>query len=98
MSKIDIDTILKADKIMKRDDSKLELINYLKSAIENKPIDKRIKCARIDFISEQLGKSYKNVQGHIFRNQYCSTSLLCDYVRVVKENIKKFPFSVNSNA
>lgn len=94
MKKLDVETILEADTIIRNKESKRNLINYLKASINNGKIDKRIKCARIEFISKESENSYKNVQGHIFRGQHCSISLLCKYVKIIKENLEKYPFLI----
>ena len=94
MKKLDVETILEADNIIRNKESKRNLINYLKVSINNGKIDKRIKCARIEFISKESENSYKNVQGHIFRGQNCSISLLCKYVKIIKENLEKYPFLI----
>lgn len=94
MKKLDVETILEADSIIRNKESKRSLINYLKVSINNGKIDKRIKCARIEFISKESENSYKNVQGHIFRGQNCSISLLCKYVKIIKENLEKYPFLI----
>jgi hypothetical protein len=94
VNKFNIDEILEADNIIRNKESKRSLINYLKVSINNGKIDKRIKCARIEFISKESENSYKNVQGHIFRGQNCSISVLCKYVKIIKENLEKYPFLI----